>query len=178
MQELSLNVMDVVQNSISAGASLVEISLEQRGCLMTVTITDNGRGMTPQQVRDVQNPFYTTRTTRSVGLGVPFFKMASEMTCGSFSIVSQQGEGTSVTAIFDTTHIDMMPLGDINQTMLLLICCNPNMDFTYKRDTGKGSFGLDTRDMREQLGEEVPLSDPYVMEWVKQYLEENENSLQ
>lgn len=111
MQELSLNVLDIAQNSVRAGASLIEITVDEQPAADTLTITvrDDGCGMTPEQVRRVTDPFFTTRTTRRVGLGVPFLKMGAEMTGGSLSIESEPGRGTAVTAVFGLTHIDRMP---------------------------------------------------------------------
>ena len=105
MRELSLNVMDIAQNSISAGASLITITVEEDAELdeLSISIGDNGRGMTPEQVEHVTDPFFTTRTTRSVGLGVPLFKMEAEMTGGRFSIESTLGVGTTTTAVFKST---------------------------------------------------------------------------
>lgn len=135
MRELSLNVMDIAQNSISAGASLIEIEVaEDIGeDVLKIRVTDNGCGMTPEQVQHVIDPFYTTRTTRSVGLGVPLFKMEAEMTGGSFEISSEKGKGTSLCALFKLSSVDMIPLGDIGGTVQLLITCNPKLDFLFTR---------------------------------------------
>ena len=115
MRELSLNVMDIVQNSVRAGASLitVQVAESKKHDTLTITITDNGCGMSAEQVKSVIDPFFTTRTTRKVGLGVPLFKMEAEMTGGSFQIDSEEGKGTKVTAVFRPSHVDMIPLGDI-----------------------------------------------------------------
>ena len=113
MRELSLNVLDIAQNSLSAGATLVEITVTEETAAdrLIIAIGDNGRGMTPEQVRRVSDPFYTTRTTRKVGMGIPLFRMAAEMAGGSLDIDSVPGEGTRVTAAFGLSHIDRMPLG-------------------------------------------------------------------
>lgn len=179
MRELSLNVMDVAQNSISAKATLIEIAqkADSTAGTLVITISDNGCGMTAEQVQSVTNPFYTTRTTRSVGLGVPLFKMACEMTGGSFSIVSEPGRGTAVTAKFITGHIDMTPAGDMSETILLLITCNPDIDFTYTNERDSGGYTLDTRELREALGGEVPLNDPGVAAWIRAYLAEQDGML-
>lgn len=175
MRELSLNVMDVVQNSIAAGASLIGITVEEQSQANTLSIRieDNGRGMSPQQVAQVQDPFYTTRTTRKVGLGIPFFRMAAQMTGGNFSIRSQQGVGTWVEANFFTNHIDMVPVGDMKETVLLLVITNPHLDFTYTRRRDQAAFTLDTRKLRVILGD-VPLNDPAVSTWLRGYLDEGE----
>ena len=135
MRELSLNVMDIAQNSISAGASLITIAVEEDAGAdtLSISISDNGRGMTPEQVEHVTDPFFTTRTTRSVGLGVPLFKMEAEMTGGSFSIQSTVGVGTTTAAVFKPSSVDMIPLGDINGTVNMLVMMNPQLDFLYTR---------------------------------------------
>ena len=172
MRELSLNVMDIAQNSISAGASLITITVveDQPGDTLSISVEDNGKGMSEETVKKVIDPFYTTRTTRSVGLGVPLFKMEAEMTGGSFTIRSQLGVGTNLIAVF-------IPLGDINGTVQLLISCNPQLDFIFHRvlltDRGeRREFALKTEELRQVLGEDVPLDTPDVVLWIKEYLAE------
>lgn len=179
MRELSLNVMDVAQNSISAKAGLIRIAVTEQKAesSLVIRIEDDGCGMTAQQVEQVQSPFYTTRTTRDVGLGVPFFKMACEMTGGSFSIRSEPGRGTLVEARFQTDHIDMTPLGDMNETILLLVSCNPDIDFIYEYTRADETFTMDTRQIREVLGDDVPLSSPDVTAWLREYLAEGMEAL-
>lgn len=173
MRELSLNVMDIAQNSISANARLIKISVTEteKDDTLTIIIKDDGKGMTPQQVQQVQDPFFTTRTTRSVGLGVPLFKMAAEQTGGSFAIQSILNVGTTVTAVFKPHHMDMTPLGDINSTISLLIQCNPTVDFIFYRQINDKNFELNTKDIKEIMGD-IPLNNPDVMEWIKGYLSE------
>ncbi len=172
MRELSLNVMDIVQNSISAGAKLVEIDVYEDANSLIIKIADNGCGMTAEQTAHVTDPFFTTRTTRKVGLGIPLFKMEAEMTGGSLAIESEKGAGTVVTARFIPSHVDMIPLGDINSTVLLLITCNEDRDFTFRHCVDSREFTLDTRELRAVLGDEVRLSSPDVIEWIKGYLSE------
>jgi hypothetical protein len=176
MQEISLNILDLAQNSISAKASLIEISVDESpdNDTLTVTIKDNGRGMSPEQLKAVTDPFYTTRTTRKVGLGVPFFKMAAEMTGGSFDIDSKVGEGTCVRGVFGLSNIDRMPLGDINETIATLIYCNPGLDFVYARSCSSKGFRLDTRELRAVLGD-VSLNTNEVTLWLKDFLSEGES---
>lgn len=173
MRELSLNVMDVAQNSVRAEADLVKITVieSDRDDLLSITIEDNGCGMTEEQVAQVIDPFFTTRTTRKVGLGVPLFKMSAEQTGGSFSIDSKVGEGTKTAASYVKSHVDMTPLGDINSTIGILIRCNPDIDFVFVHTTDIGSFTLDTRELREVLGD-VSLDTPDVIEWINEYLKE------
>ncbi len=178
MRELSLNVMDVAQNSVRAEADLVRITVEEsdKEDRLTIVIADNGCGMTEDQVRQVIDPFFTTRTTRKVGLGVPLFKLSAEQTGGSFDIQSKVGEGTTTTASYVKSHVDMTPLGDINSTVKILIQCNPQIDFIFTHSADKGSFTLDTRELREVLGD-VSLDNPDVLEWIGQYLEENTQNI-
>lgn len=179
-----MNVMDIAQNSITAKARLITILVEESlpGDTLSITVEDNGCGMSPQQVEHVTDPFYTTRTTRNVGLGIPFFKMEAEMTGGSFAISSEQGVGTKLTALFHPSSVDMIPLGDIAGTVQLLISCNPSIDFLYtrRRETSTGEhreFTLDTREMRQMLGDEISLDAPDVVLWIKDFLAEQTNAL-
>ncbi len=174
MQELSLNVLDVAENSVRADASLVEITVEEDTAAgwLTIVIRDNGRGMTPEQVQTVIDPFYTTRTTRKVGLGVPFFRMAAQLSGGDLTIQSRVGEGTAVTATFGLTNIDRMPLGDINGTIATLVQCNPGIDWLYTRRKDGREMVMDTRQFREVL-EDMPLDSPEVLGFLRDYLAEN-----
>ena len=178
MRELSLNVMDVAQNSVRAEATVVRITVTEsdKDDRLTIEIADNGCGMTQEQVQQVIDPFFTTRTTRKVGLGVPLFKLSAEQTGGSFDIQSEKGVGTTTTASYVKSHVDMTPLGDINSTVKILIQCNPQIDFVYTCTTDNGSFTLDTRELREVLGD-VSLDTPDVLEWIGQYLEENTQNI-
>ena len=178
MRELSLNVMDVAQNSVRAEATVVRITVTEsdKDDRLTIEIADNGCGMTQEQVQQVIDPFFTTRTTRKVGLGVPLFKLSAEQTGGSFDIQSEKGVGTTTTASYVKSHVDMTPLGDINSTVKILIQCNPQIDFVYTCTTDNGSFTLDTRELREVLGD-VSLDTPDVLLWIGDYLEENTKNI-
>lgn len=176
MKELSLNILDIAQNSIKANAAHVEISLEQRGDWLTITITDDGTGMSPAFAAEAANPFTTTRTTRKVGMGLPLFKLAAEQTGGTFSLASRQaaheGEahGTTVMATFNTAHVDCEPLGDITETILTLIQGNPDLSLTYLYSKDGDELRLSTDEMREILGEDVPLNSPDVLAWARSFL--------
>ena len=174
MTEISLNVLDVAENSTRAGASLVRITVaaDTAADRLSITIADNGCGMTPEQVAQVTDPFYTSRTTRKVGLGVPFFKYAAESTGGSFTIQSEPGTGTTVTAVFTLSHIDRMPLGDITSTIHTLVVYHPDTEFLYRYRYNDRSFVLDTREFREVL-DGVPFDTPEISEYIKDYLSEN-----
>ena len=178
MRELSLNILDIAQNSLSAGAGLVTLTVDEDSGAdsLTLRVEDDGRGMDADTLQRVRDPFYTTRTTRKVGMGIPLFRMAAEMTGGSLDIVSEPGTGTAVTASFSLSHIDRMPLGDMAGTVTALIRLNPGVDFVYRHTVDGRSFEMDTRELRAQLGD-VPLSEPDVMEWIDGYLREQEDSL-
>ncbi len=169
--ELSLNILDIAENSTRAQASLVEIKvnvskIEDR---ITIEIIDNGSGMTEEQVTKVVDPFYTSRTTRKVGLGIPFFKLAAESTGGNLIIKSQIGKGTEIIATFGLSHIDRMPMGDITSTIHNLIVYHPETDFIYEYTYEEQSFTLDTREFREILGD-VSFAEPEISDYIKEYL--------
>ena len=174
MTELSLNILDVAENSTRAGATLVFINVtaDRAADRLTISIEDNGCGMTEEQLSRVTDPFFTSRTTRKVGLGVPFFKYAAECTGGTFSIDSEPGRGTRTEAVFVLSHIDRMPLGDITATIHTLITCHQDTDFVYTYSYDGRSFTLDTRQLREILGD-VPFDVPEVSSYINDYLSEN-----
>lgn len=174
MPEISLNILDVTENSTRAGAKLVQlvVAADHKADTLTIKISDDGCGMTPEQVEQVTDPFFTTRTTRKVGLGIPFYKYAAESTGGSFAIASKVGEGTTVTAVFGLSHIDRMPLGDITSTIHTLIVYHPETDFVYTYQVDDRSFVLDTREFKEILGD-VPFSEPEVSQYIMDFLTEN-----
>ncbi len=171
MTEISLNILDVVFNSIRAEASLIEITvkIDQKNDDLVVIIKDNGCGMSKEQLQKAQDPFYTTRTTRKVGLGISFFELAAKCTGGSFSIESTPNVGTVTTASFKLSSIDRMPLGDITTTIHMLITMNVDIDFIYKYEFNERNFILDTREFREIL-EGVPFSNPDVSAYIKDFL--------
>ncbi|MGN0348615.1 MAG: ATP-binding protein [Roseburia sp.] len=174
MTELSLNVLDVAENSIRAKASLVciTVTVDTGADLLTIIIEDDGCGMNEEEVARVQDPFFTTRTTRNVGLGIPFFQYAAESAGGHFQVKSEKGRGTTVTATFLLSHIDRMPLGDISATIHTLIVYHPDTDFLYTYSYNGASFTLDTRQFRQVLGD-IPLNAPEVSGYIMEYLTEN-----
>lgn len=178
MRELSLNILDIAQNSISAGASLIEIKVKENTAknLMNISITDNGCGMDEEQVRLVRDPFYTTRTTRKVGMGIPLFQMEAEMTGGALDIESEKGKGTRIEAVFHTDHWDFIPLGDIVSTVVTLVTMNTDRDFIYSHEFDSETFKIDTRVLKDIL-EGVPLDTHEVQLWIKEYINEQLSSL-
>ena len=177
MQELSLNILDIAQNSIVANATLIEIGVEvDENDFLAITVRDNGKGMDQETVENVINPFFTSRTTRKVGLGVPFFKQAAEDTGGSFHIESQVGKGTTIKAVFDTSNIDYTPLGEVWDTVAILIQMNETIDFVYSVKKDGEEFVCDTRQLREIM-EGMPLSDLNVVQWIKEFIRENQTEI-
>lgn len=178
MPEISLNILDIAQNSIRAEASLIQLSVlaDTASDTLTVRIEDDGKGMTPEQAQHALDPFFTTRTTRKIGLGLPFFKFSAESTGGRFEIRSQPGVGTTVEAVFVLSSIDRMPLGDMTSTLHILITMNPQLDFLYTFKVNEHQFALDTREIREIMGD-IPFTTPEVSSYIKEYLTENHSEV-
>ena len=159
---------------MKAKASLTEIYVTEEGDTLTLTIKDDGCGMDEQTVRSVIDPFYTTRKTRSVGLGIPLLKLACEQTGGTLDITSSVGEddhGTTLRAIFFKNHIDFTPLGDVTSSIVTLIQGHPDTDFLFCHRTEGGEVTLDTREIRAVL-EDVPLDTYEVICWIRSNIEE------
>lgn len=181
MKELSLNVLDITENSLKAGANLVNILIKEDEDDLEIVIRDNGVGMTEQVLSSVQNPFYTTRTTRKVGMGIPLFRLAAEQTGGAFEISSKhidsfsENHGTQVRATFNKHHIDFTPLGDMISTLITLIQGHPEVDFLFVHERCGATVSLDTRELREVL-DGVPLDTFEVIVWIKDNLTEQYDS--
>lgn len=172
MRELSLNILDICENSLRAKATEVRVDVEVTDDIVAIVVADNGCGMTKEFLAKVTDPFTTTRTTRKVGLGLPFIKMEAEMAGGSFDIESNVGSGTTVTTTFQRAHIDRPPLGDLGETMAALMpdLGNTRLIFSY-RANGQ-SFVLDTDEVKTQL-EGVPIDTPEVMVFLKELTNDN-----
>ncbi len=182
MKELSLNILDITMNSVKAGATRIGITIDETDETLTLTIEDNGCGMTDEIVQQLANPFYTTRTTRKVGLGVPLLTLAAEQTGGHVTIRSDTVEespdahGTVVTALFHKNHLDFTPLGDMISTMTTLIQGSPTIDFLFFHTMPNGTVSLDTAELRAVLGEEVSLGAFEVLQWIEAYMREQYES--
>ncbi|MGF0034416.1 ATP-binding protein [Bariatricus sp. SGI.154] len=174
MTEIALNVLDVAENSVRADASYIEIDIaaDTKKDVLEIIVRDNGCGMSKEQVKRVTDPFYTTRTTRKVGLGIPFFKQAAESTGGSFKIESRENEGTCVKAVFGLSHIDRMPLGDINSTIYTLVVFNEAIDFHYRYSYDGREFVFDTKQMKQILGD-LSFQNAEVSQFIRDYLDTN-----
>lgn len=178
MREISLHILDIVQNSVVAKATEIEVDIceDKKLDKLTVVIRDNGCGMSEEFLKKVIDPFATKRTTRKVGLGIPLLKMAAENTGGSLEIQSKEGEGTVVTAVFGLSHIDRQPLGDMAGTMLGLFTAYEDIRFLYKHKVNEKEFFVDTKEIRNVLGD-VPFQAPEVYLWLSDFLKEGEEEL-
>ena len=177
MQELALNILDIVQNSIRAGATLTEIDVSVVAGILRISIKDNGCGMSPEFLAKVTDPFTTSRTTRKVGMGLPLLKMGAEGSGGSFEITSKEGVGTTVTTTYRVDHIDRMPLGDVADTVASLILTAPDRDFTLNYTVDGKNYCFDTREVRTALSPDdpasAPLDDLELNQWIRSTISEN-----
>ncbi len=174
MLELSLHILDIIENSVRAKASLIQLDIEENNKTdeYRITITDNGCGMNQEMLDQVLDPFFTTRTTRKVGLGLSLFKQNAELTGGRFHIESKEGEGSKTEAVFIKSSIDRQPLGDIAGSLTLLIGTNPNIRFVYNHKTAISIFEFDTNEVKEEL-EGIPINDPDILKALKELIVEN-----
>jgi len=169
LKDLSLHLLDLAQNSLRAGATLISFFLNERveENLLVVEVEDNGKGMTREEIAKVLDPFFTTRTTRKVGLGVPLFTAAAQRCGGEVKIRSTPDQGTKLTANFLLNHWDKPPLGDMAGTLITLIAGNPEVDFVYQHRRGKAQYYFDTRKIKEQL-KDVPICNPTVLTYLEE----------
>ena len=153
MEDLSLHILDVVENSIEANASEIEIKIieENSKDLLVIEIRDNGRGMNKETINKVLDPFYTTRTTRKVGLGLSLLAQAAKESNGDFKISSKPGLGTQVKASFQYSHIDCKPIGNISDTLVTLIISHPEIDFIYKYHNDNENYILDSNKIKKEI---------------------------
>ena len=178
MRELADNIMDIAQNSISAGASLTEVHIRVSHAddRITFVFKDDGCGMSEELVQAVIEPSTTTRKTRKVGLGLPLLKQTAEMTGGAMDIQSTVGVGTVVTATFGLGHIDRPPMGDVAGAWFSLVVMNPETDFLFTYDYDGQAFTFDTRIIRETVAP-IPLNQMEVSAWIKECLTTEINEL-
>ncbi|MCK9208037.1 MAG: ATP-binding protein [Salinivirgaceae bacterium] len=178
MKDFSEHILDIVQNSIRANANDIGIVVleSKKQNLYQITITDNGKGMDAETLSKVVDPFYTSRTTRKVGLGIPLFKQNAELTGGNMTINSGLGKGTIISAQFILNHLDRLPVGDLVGTYLLLVTANQNINFKITHTTDQGEFNFDTREVKTILGN-VPVTEASVRKFLKEMLQENLNEI-
>lgn len=157
MKEIALHILDIAENCIAAGGNRVKISIKDEPLtdIQTIRIEDNGKGMSGEEIKSTTDPFYTSRTTRRVGLGIPLFRQHAEMTGGKLKVQSEEGVGTTVEATFHKRHPDRQPMGDLEGSWLLLATSNPGIEWELVFQTGKGLFSISTSEIRQELGLEV-----------------------
>jgi anti-sigma regulatory factor (Ser/Thr protein kinase) len=168
MEDLSLHILDIAENSISAGANRVEIRIleDLHKDIFSLEIKDNGEGMSQEVLKKVTDPFYTTRTTRRVGMGLSLLSQSAKEAEGDLSITSEEGKGTSVYAYFKHSHIDRRPLGNIADTLIVLIVGNPDSDFFYEHKRNNNTYSIDTKEIKSELGG-IPINTSEVIEIIK-----------
>jgi anti-sigma regulatory factor (Ser/Thr protein kinase) len=178
MEDLSLHILDIVENSIAAGATRIEIRIVEdvKKDIFSIEIKDNGKGISEGILKKVTDPFYTTRTTRRVGLGLPFLSQSAKEAEGDISIESEEGVGTTVYAYFKHSHIDRKPLGNIVDTLIVLIAGNPDIDFFYEHKRDDNTYSIDTKEIRSELGG-IPLNSPMVIKIIKEDVQDGLKSL-
>ena len=182
MRELSLHILDVAENAITASAHRIDLTIveELDTDRLVLTVVDDGRGMTAETVHRVRDPFFTTRTTRHVGLGIPLLVAAAERCAGELTIDSTPGIGTRIEAVFQHSHIDRAPLGDITSTLICILMRAQDLDIHYQHRIlehgAERAFDLDTVEIKRVLGE-VPLSFPDVREWLRAFIAQGEEQL-
>ncbi len=165
-------------NSVRAGAKNVEISIFDDEQNLRFDIKDDGCGMSKEQLERLSDPFFTTRSTRKVGLGIPFLSLAAQQTGGGVKISSipldksPDNHGTTISAVFCKNHIDFTPLGDIVSSVLTLVQGYPDIDFVFIHDLDGETVRMDTREIKQQLGEGIPINCPEILAWIKEYLSE------
>lgn len=178
MREISLHLLDIAENSVAAGALNIRIEVHEdiNNDILQASVEDDGRGMDAETAKSVLDPFYTTRTTRKVGLGIPLLKLAAEQSEGGLSLVSEPGTGTRVEVNFGYSHIDRMPLGDLASTFLAVLVAYPHIHwvFNYRvtlSDGQREEFVLDDAELKTELGE-MSMTEPEVLGFVRGMLEE------
>ena len=174
MKDLALHILDLVQNSLRAGARLIEIHLEEEAekDLLRVAVIDDGKGIPAGELAKVLDPFYTTRTSRRVGLGLPLFEAAARRSGGGLAVTSTPGHGTKLEATFQLRHWDRPPVGDMAETLLTLIAANPEVDFVYRQKLNVNEYTFATRQIKAVL-EEVPVKHPEVIAYLRREFREN-----
>jgi hypothetical protein len=177
MKDISFHILDIVQNSLHAGADkiIIEMIENTKEGTLKLIITDNGSGMDQNMLKQVTDPFFTSSTTKKVGLGLPLLKQNAEQTGGAFEVSSELNKGTVVTAVFNTRNIDMIPEGDLASTMRTLIASEPLKNFTYRQEKDGEEFELDTAAMRDELGD-IDLSHREVLEFITEFIRSNANA--
>ncbi len=179
MKELSLNILDIVENSIKSGAKNINLEIEEDNekDFLIITVKDDGKGMDNEFVRIIFDPFTTTSTNKKVGLGLPLLRESAENCGGGIEIQSEKGKGTIVVVKFKHSHIDRPPMGDLASTILTIIATNPEINFLYVHKVNEKVFKLSTKEIREIVGDMAALRDVTILKWLGDYVRENIKTL-
>lgn len=174
MEDLSLHILDIAENSINAGAKNIEISIIEDSSkdLLTIEIKDDGKGMDADTMANVTNPFFTTRTTRRVGLGLALLEEAANSTGGKFRVESEVNKGTKVAAEFQLSHIDRKPIGNLADTLVGLLSGIDDLNIRYEEIKNGKKFTFDTKDIKS-IYPEIKLQSVEVLSFIKKYINEN-----
>lgn len=178
MRELSLHVLDIAENSVSAGSSKVEISVIEDliNDRLSIVISDNGKGMDAETVKRVLDPFVTSRTTRKVGLGLPLLRAAALGCNGDLTIESKPGVGTTTRVTFQHSHIDRMPLGDLAETWLTLLICSPEVNWVFHYQVDDDVFYMDDLELKKEL-DGISFTEPGVMHIIRNLIRDGVDSV-
>lgn len=177
MRDISLHLMDIIQNSVKAGATevTIEIFADKLKDWLNIRITDNGHGMDDEFLMQVKDPFVTTRVTRKVGLGLPLFEASAKRAGGELQIRSEKDKGTIIRVTFRISHIDRVPLGDIPETIMTLIAANPKINYQLRLCSIEGnkekSFNFNLSEIKAQVGD-IPIEQIEILMWIKEYVKE------
>jgi anti-sigma regulatory factor (Ser/Thr protein kinase) len=177
MEDLSLHILDIAENSIAAGAKNIEIKIIEDSKIdrLTIEVIDDGKGMTIEQTKKVTDPFFTSRTTRRIGLGLPMLKEAAKTANGTMDIISEVGKGTHVSATFQLSHIDRQPLGSMAETIVALIAGNPEIEIKYTHERNENKFNFETKEIKLHL-KDININSTDVLIFIKNYINENMNN--
>lgn len=175
LQDIAMHILDLGQNSIRANAKLVKIELmvEDEKDILSLMIEDDGCGMDEDTMERALNPFYSSRATRNIGLGLPFMKELSELCNGSFRLISKVNQGTRLEVTLQKSHWDTPPFGDIGEAFMLLVQAKSEIDFLFHY-RHKTDFYVDTREVKSQLAD-VSIAEFEILMWLKEYINENIN---
>jgi hypothetical protein len=173
MIELSMHILDIVENSTRAGATMITIRIleDMKLDTLSIEITDNGKGMDSDSLKKALDPFYTSKEVRHVGLGLPMLFQATQSTGGKFSLESTREKGTRVMAEFKHSHIDRQPIGDMGGTIMTLVAGNPDVDFTFMYVANGCAYTFDTREIRKEI-ETVPMNNPEILQFIRKNITE------
>ncbi|OQA92321.1 MAG: Sporulation kinase A [Elusimicrobia bacterium ADurb.Bin231] len=178
MKELSLNILDIVENSVNASAKNIDIVIEEsaREDTLVIKINDDGRGMDESVLKSVRDPFMTTKSSKKVGLGVSLLNASAQMCDGRLDVASSPGKGTNICAVFKNSHLDRPPLGDISGTLVAVMAMHPGINISYCHKINDKIFAVNTSSLRELMSP-LPLNNPAVLKGIEEYIKSNLENL-